>query len=192
MEKIEGKKVYTYEGWDGGTRRYSGVHECQRDYTGAWIYPRYYVEFAPKQTPEKYQNNFLNDDLTDWELKPDYAGETIYNTETYESKRCETLELPEGYTVKERKTLWDDWIKGNWVTNKAKKAEAENKDKDAATKAEMLTDESKSLRSTREMVKMLISLLPEGTIDETNEDYKKFIELDESITKKRDSLIYKG
>ena len=90
-----------------------------------------YVEYLPfgvgvpahscADAPGSKKDGFAirrNADLTGWEYVADHRGETVYSTETGESKEITTLgDYPENTTTIAPLTPYDKWDGEKWVTD---------------------------------------------------------------------------
>lgn len=60
-----------------------------------------------------------------WEVVDDHRGKVMHSTTTLESFVIDKIgAIPDGFTLEDPTSVWDEWIKGKWVLNETKRSES--------------------------------------------------------------------
>lgn len=133
--------VYTYNA-DG---YYTGPHCCQAcPKTGGLLYPPRYTETPPPAGAYQIARAVNGA----WKMVPDNRGRQIYNTTDGSAKLCDTLDIPNGYTLEPPPASCYKWDGKTWVIDAAAQKERDN----AIIIAKLAEIDMASIRSMREYI----------------------------------------
>lgn len=141
---MEIKIVYAYNAEKNNV--FIGEHVCQVNpkRPGEFLFPSNYAETGPGPIPQN-KNAFYNTSKAKWEIKNDYRGAEIYDTNTGRREYCVEFEIPAGYTLLppgDNQT----WNGSKWVDDPEKIKNAVNQ----AAKAALVGIDMQSVRAIRE------------------------------------------